>query len=321
MNIIYYHPLFNAQEWLAGIKQRLPQAEIREWQRGDERPADYALVWRPPHEMLANRRDLKAVFALGAGVDAILDQERKHPGTLPAGVPLLRLEDTGMAQQMQEYALSYVLRYFRRFDEYQALQQRQEWQPLDPHSLDDFTIGILGAGVLGQSVARKLTEFGFSVRCWSRSAKQIDGVQSFAGEAQRAAFLDGVKLVINLLPNTPETVGILNRELFAQLSTGAYLINIARARIWWRPICWRRWSRGNWPPPRWTCSPASRCRRITRSGVIRVSPLPRILLPSRCHSRRWIRSPPIFARWRRGMPGRRGRQAAGVLILQPPFGN
>ncbi|HEJ7931778.1 glyoxylate/hydroxypyruvate reductase GhrA [Serratia sp. Lou2A] len=228
MNIIYYHPLFNAQEWLAGIKQRLPQAEIREWQRGDERPADYALVWRPPHEMLANRRDLKAVFALGAGVDAILDQERKHPGTLPAGVPLLRLEDTGMAQQMQEYALSYVLRYFRRFDEYQALQQRQEWQPLDPHSLDDFTIGILGAGVLGQSVARKLTEFGFSVRCWSRSAKQIDGVQSFAGEAQRAAFLDDVKLLINLLPNTPETVGILNRELFAQLSTGAYLINIAR---------------------------------------------------------------------------------------------
>ncbi|MGK9009095.1 glyoxylate/hydroxypyruvate reductase GhrA [Serratia marcescens] len=228
MNIIYYHPLFNAQEWLTGIKQRLPQAEIREWQRGDERPADYALVWRPPHEMLANRRDLKAVFALGAGVDAILDQERKHPGTLPAGVPLLRLEDTGMAQQMQEYALSYVLRYFRRFDEYQALQQRQEWQPLDPHSLDDFTIGILGAGVLGQSVARKLTEFGFSVRCWSRSAKQIDGVQSFAGEAQRGAFLDGVKLLINLLPNTPETVGILNRELFAQLRPGAYLINIAR---------------------------------------------------------------------------------------------
>ncbi|MBH3128866.1 glyoxylate/hydroxypyruvate reductase GhrA [Serratia marcescens] len=228
MNIIYYHPLFNAQEWLAGIKQRLPQAEIREWQRGDERPADYALVWRPPHEMLANRRDLKAVFALGAGVAAILDQERKHPGTLPAGVPLLRLEDTGMAQQMQEYALSYALRYFRRFDEYQALQQRQEWQPLDPHSLDDFTIGILGAGVLGQSVARKLTEFGFRVRCWSRSAKQIDGVQSFAGEAQRAAFLDDVKLLINLLPNTPETVGILNRELFAQLSTGAYLINIAR---------------------------------------------------------------------------------------------
>ena len=185
MNIIYYHPLFNAREWLAGIKQRLPQAEIREWQRGDERPADYALVWRPPHEMLANRRDLKAVFALGAGVDAILDQERKHPGTLPAGVPLLRLEDTGMAQQMQEYALSYVLRYFRRFDEYQALQQRQEWQPLDPHSLDDFTIGILGAGVLGQSVARKLTEF--ALACAAGAAAPNRSMACKASPERRSA--------------------------------------------------------------------------------------------------------------------------------------
>lgn len=302
MNIIYYHPLFNAQEWLTGIKQRLPQAEIREWQRGDERPADYALVWRPPHEMLANRRDLKAVFALGAGVDAILDQERKHPGTLPAGVPLLRLEDTGMAQQMQEYALSYVLRYFRRFDEYQALQQRQEWQPLDPHSLDDFTIGILGAGVLGQSVARKLTEFGFSVRCWSRSAKQIDGVQSFAGEAQRAAFLDGVKLLINLLPNTPETVGILNRELFAQLSAGAYLINIARGAHLVEADLLAALEQGQLAAATldvFAREPLPQDHPFWRHPRVTIS---RILLPSRCRSRRWIRSPPTFARWRRGIP-------------------
>ncbi|CAI0837981.1 Glyoxylate/hydroxypyruvate reductase A [Serratia plymuthica] len=228
MNIIYYHPLFNAQDWLAGIKQRLPQANVREWQPGDDRPADYALAWRPPQEMLANRRQLKGVFALGAGVDAILEQERQHPGTLPAGVPLLRLEDTGMAQQMQEYALSYVLRYFRRFDEYHLLQQQQKWQPLDPHQQDNFTIGILGAGVLGKSVAQKLVEFGFNVRCWSRSPKQIDGVESFAGAEQRTAFLKGTRLLINLLPNTPETAGILNRHLFAHLVPGAYLINIAR---------------------------------------------------------------------------------------------
>ncbi|KYQ95416.1 glyoxylate/hydroxypyruvate reductase A [Serratia plymuthica] len=228
MNIIYYHPLFNAQDWLAGIKQRLPQANVREWQPGDDRPADYALAWRPPQEMLANRRQLKGVFALGAGVDAILEQERQHPGTLPAGVPLLRLEDTGMAQQMQEYALSYVLRYFRRFDEYHLLQQQQKWQPLDPHQQDNFIIGILGAGVLGKSVAQKLVEFGFNVRCWSRSPKQIDGVESFAGAEQRTAFLEGTRLLINLLPNTPETADILNRHLFAHLVPGAYLINIAR---------------------------------------------------------------------------------------------
>lgn len=228
MNIIFYHPFFAAQDWLVGMAQRLPQANIRSWQPGDKGQADYALVWRPPYEMLANRCDLKGIFALGAGVDAILDQERQHPGTLPGGVPLMRLEDSGMAQQMQEYALACVLRYFRRFDEYHALQQQQRWLPLVPHQQSDFTIGILGAGVLGKSVAQKLVEFGFKVRCWSRSAKQIDGVQSFAGNAQQAAFLAGTRLLINLLPNTPDTAGLLNQQLFAQLTPGSYLLNLAR---------------------------------------------------------------------------------------------
>lgn len=228
MNIIFYHPFFAAQEWLAGMTQRLPQANVRQWRAGDRDPADYALVWRQPYEMLANRRDLKGVFALGAGVDAILAQERQHPGTLPDGVPLMRLEDSGMAQQMQEYALACVLRYFRRFDEYLIQQQQQRWVPLEPHQQCDFTIGILGAGVLGKSVAQKLVEFGFQVRCWSRSTKQLHGVQSFVGKEQLTAFLTDTRLLINLLPNTPETVGILNRSLFAQLIPGAYLLNLAR---------------------------------------------------------------------------------------------
>lgn len=228
MNIIFYHSFFAAHDWLAGMTKRLPQANIRAWQPGDDRPADYAMVWRPPYEMLANRRDLKGVFALGAGVDAILEQERQHPGTLPAGVPLIRLEDTGMAQQMDEYALASVLRYFRRFDEYQLQQQQQNWLPLEPHQQHDFTIGILGAGVLGKSVAQKLVALGFNVRCWSRSPKQIANVQSYAGQPQLAEFLDGTRLLINLLPSTPETAGIINRQLLSRLVPGAYLINLAR---------------------------------------------------------------------------------------------
>ncbi|CAM3383640.1 MULTISPECIES: glyoxylate/hydroxypyruvate reductase GhrA [Yersinia] len=228
MNIIFYHPFFDAQLWLTGMKTRLPQANIRQWQRGDNQPADYALVWNPPHEMLAKRQQLKGLFALGAGVDAILDQERRHPGTLPAGVPLVRLEDTGMALQMQEYAVSSVLRYFRRMDEYQLQQEQKLWLPLPPHQHDNFVVGIMGAGVLGKSVAQKLAGFGFNVRCWSRTPKHIDGIESYAGGAQLGDFLKGTQLLINLLPNTPETVGILNGSLFSQLNKRAYVINLAR---------------------------------------------------------------------------------------------
>jgi len=228
MNIIFYHPTFDAKLWIDGITKRLPQANMRVWQAGDDQPADYALVWRPPHDMLASRTALKGIFALGAGVDAILAQEQRQPGTLPAGVPLIRLEDTGMSLQMQEYALAAVLRYFRRMDEYQLFQQQKQWHALVPHSRNDFTIGVLGAGVLGSSVAEALAGMQFTVRTWSRSAKSQAGVQSFYGDDQLAAFTTGCKVLINLLPNTPHTAGILNHQLFTNMQHNAYLINLGR---------------------------------------------------------------------------------------------
>ena len=228
MDIIYYHPFFNAQIWLDGMRKRLPEANIRQWQPGDDKPADYALVWQPPFEMLATRQDLRGVFALGAGVDAILAQERANPGTLPKGVPLVRLEDTGMALQMEEYAAAAALRYFRRFDEYDLQQRQGVWQYLAPHDASQFVVGVLGAGVLGGKVAERLASFGLQVRCWSRTEKHYSDVQSFFGQDQFASFLQGTQLLINLLPNTPETVGILDQSLFAQLNAGAYIINLAR---------------------------------------------------------------------------------------------
>ncbi|KAB8308731.1 MULTISPECIES: glyoxylate/hydroxypyruvate reductase GhrA [Rahnella] len=228
MNIIFYHPTFDAKPWIDGITKRIPQARMRVWNAADHEPADYALVWRPPHAMLAPRKMLKGIFALGAGVDAILTQEQRQPGTLPAGVPLIRLEDTGMSLQMQEYALASVLRYFRRMDEYQLFQQQKQWRPLAPHSRGEFTVGILGAGVLGSSVAKALVDLQFTVRTWSRSGKSQDGVQSFYGDDQLGAFTTGCKVLINLLPNTPHTAGILNHQLFTNLQHNAYLINLGR---------------------------------------------------------------------------------------------
>lgn len=227
MDIIYYHPFFNADEWIAGIRKRLPQANVRAWQEGDNAPAKYALVWKPPYSMLAGRADLRAVFALGAGVDAILDQERQHPGTLPEGVPLIRLQDAGMALQMEEYTTAAVLRYFRRFDDYQQLQQAGKWQYLVPYTHDKFTIGVMGLGVLGRRVAQRLAGLGFTVKGWSNSKKELDSVMTY-DHSQLAQFLNETKVIVNLLPNTPKTVGILNKSLFDKLAKGAFIINIAR---------------------------------------------------------------------------------------------
>jgi glyoxylate/hydroxypyruvate reductase A len=228
MKVLFYMPNAEAAAWLHDFARALPQADLREWQPGDTAPADFAVVWRPPREMLAGRADLRAIFNLGAGVDAILALEREQPGTLPPNAPLIRLEDTGMAPQMAEYVTHAVLRYLRRFDEYEALQRERRWQLLDPHPRDTFTVGVLGLGALGAHVAQTVARFGMPVRGYSRSAKQVEGITTFAGEARFDAFLDGVKVLVNLLPHTPDTANVLNARTFSKLARGAYLINVAR---------------------------------------------------------------------------------------------
>ncbi|ASL43795.1 Glyoxylate/hydroxypyruvate reductase A [Burkholderia sp. AD24] len=228
MKVLFYMTHADAAEWLHDFARALPEADLREWQPGDTAPADFAVVWRPPREMLAGRDDLRAIFNLGAGVDAILGLEHAQPGTLPRKAQLIRLEDSGMALQMAEYVTHGVLRYLRRFDEYQTLQGERRWQVLEPHARETFTVGVLGLGVLGSHVAQTLAGFGLPVRGYSRSARQIDGITTFAGDTQFDAFLDGVKVLVNLLPHTPETGDVLNTRTFSKLARGAYLINVAR---------------------------------------------------------------------------------------------
>lgn len=227
MEIIFYHPTFNAAWWVNALEKALPHARVREWKAGDNHPADYALVWQPPVEMLAGR-PLKAVFALGAGVDSILSKLNAHPEMLDASIPLFRLEDTGMGLQMQEYAVSQVLHWFRRFDDYQALKNQAIWKPLPEYTREEFGVGIMGAGVLGSKVAESLQAWGFPLRCWSRSRKSWPGVESYAGREELRAFLNQTRVLINLLPNTAQTVGIINSELLDQLPDGAYVLNLAR---------------------------------------------------------------------------------------------
>ncbi|ENA0609167.1 glyoxylate/hydroxypyruvate reductase GhrA [Enterobacter bugandensis] len=227
MDIIFYHPTFDTAYWIDALSAALPGARVREWKRGDNEHADYALVWHPPVEMLQGRK-LKAVFALGAGVDSILSKLKAHPEMLPEDIPLFRLEDTGMGQQMQEYAVSQVLHWFRRFDDYQAFKQQSHWEPLPDYQRETFTIGILGAGVLGAKVAEALAPWGFPLRCWSRSRKDYPGVESFAGTDELPAFLKDTRVLINLLPNTAETAGIINSTLLNQLADGSYVMNLAR---------------------------------------------------------------------------------------------
>jgi glyoxylate/hydroxypyruvate reductase A len=161
VKILLHAPRDEGDEWRAALVKALPDAAVTVWPDAPAAP-DYALVWKPPAELFARVRPAKAIFNLGAGVDALLAVP-----TLPPGVPVIRLEDAGMATQMVEYVALAVLRAYREADAYAAQQREGRWQPRRRIAKSGFGVGILGFGVLGQSVAAAIAPFGFPLSAWS----------------------------------------------------------------------------------------------------------------------------------------------------------
>ena len=210
-----------AEPWLQGLGQALPRATIEVWQPGAA-PADYAVVWAPPQQFLDEQPGLKALFNIGAGVDALLKLQ------LPSGAQVVRLDDAGMSVQMAEYVSHAVIRHFREFDGYEADMREGRWSFRKPRSRADFPVGVMGLGVLGARVAQALSVFEFPVHGWSRTPKVLEGVRTHHGDVGLQTFLSSCRVLVNLLPLTPDTRDILNRETLGRLLPGGYLVNVAR---------------------------------------------------------------------------------------------
>lgn len=216
-------------KWSERLRAALPEADVVTRDSGrttvDEHgmPADYALVWRPDPSFFAEQTRLKAIFNLGAGIDALATM----PG-FPRSVPLIRLEDAGMARPMAQYALAVVLRHAYRFDEYAQRQAERHWAPRRPYAPGELEVGVLGLGAIGRVVAETIADQGFSVRGYARTRHDVPDVRAYAGAAEFPAFLAGLNVLINTLPLTPETAGILRREHLERLADGAHVVNLAR---------------------------------------------------------------------------------------------
>jgi glyoxylate/hydroxypyruvate reductase A len=166
---------------------------------------------------------LKAIVSIGAGVDHVFADPE-----LPKRAPIIRTTGEDQKIRMREYVTLHVLRLHRRLPEIEAAQARREWLQLVNPPADRRKVGLMGLGEFGADCARTLRAVGFDVAGWSRRPKRIDGVESFAGQDDLAAFLARTEILVCLLPLTPATEGVLNAALFSALPKGAAVINCAR---------------------------------------------------------------------------------------------
>jgi glyoxylate/hydroxypyruvate reductase A len=212
------------ETWMSLLQQNLPNLEIRIWPHvGNSSEIDMILAGFDLPSTLPPFPNLKLVISIGAGVDHIL----KNP-TWIGNAAVVRVVSDSLTAQMVEYVTLAVLTFERRLMDYLVLKNTQQWQYLPTADAGSFTIGILGLGVLGSAVATQLKRLGFPVRGWSRTPKTLAGIEGFAGNDQFHAFLRECRVLICLLPLTPETEGILNLITFSALPQGAFLINVAR---------------------------------------------------------------------------------------------
>jgi glyoxylate/hydroxypyruvate reductase A len=209
----YFRPL------MAGA---LPHAEISVWPDPRCLDAEVAVCWNPPPDIYTRMPRLRLIHSIAAGVDNLLDGQDTRE------LPVCRVVDPGLARGMIEYVRWSVLYFHRHFDRMAVQQRERAWRRLPLAPASACRVGVMGLGELGGAVARTLRDDGYDVGGWSRSARQIDGVQTWHGEGGLASFLARTDVLVCLLPLTEATRGILGARTFAGLPAGAALVHCGR---------------------------------------------------------------------------------------------
>lgn len=216
MSLLLHLSDVDEDRWAERLSEKLGGYPIvRRGENYDPDEVRYIFVWKPKADAFDGLDNLKAVLSLGAGVDALL----KHPH-LPQGVPIVRFVDEELSQCMSDYVVAHVTMHHRLYTRYRADQKAHRWTQLYPPPAWDINVGVMGLGVLGRDALKRLKPLGFNLLGWSRSAHEIEGVKTHSGDEGLETFLSETDILVNLLPLTPQTAGILNYGTFEKLRRG-----------------------------------------------------------------------------------------------------
>lgn len=186
-------------------------------------PVPYVVAGRPEKGVITAVPGVELVLSLNAGIEHLLEE-----GMVPEGVKIVRMVDDGLSQGMTEWVIAQALAWHRNLFHYAEVQKTAAWKPLAEKLARERKVCVLGAGALGAPVTALFAQLGFETRVWSRSGQPIAGATSFAGPDQLVDAVEGVDILVNLLPLTAETRDIVDARLFAAMAKGGFFINGAR---------------------------------------------------------------------------------------------
>lgn len=166
--------------------------------------------------------DLEWVQSTWAGVRPLLPLLEARPRLLATAAKGI------FGDAIAEYVLGWLIALDRRLLEYSAQQRDRVWAPLPDRGLAGRRVLLLGTGSIGARVAERLASFDMEVVGVSRSGAQVPHVARTWTLANRLTAARNADLVVNTLPETPATRGVIDAALLGTLARGAVLLNVGR---------------------------------------------------------------------------------------------
>ncbi|MEP3246683.1 MAG: glyoxylate/hydroxypyruvate reductase A [Sneathiella sp.] len=217
-----------AGRWLQELSARLPDERLiwlDDISEADCQAAEIAIVANPDPNEIAKLTNLKWVHSVWAGVERLVADLGDQP------FEIVRLIDPELARTMAEAVLSWCLYLHRDMPAYARLQRDHKWAELPYSKPSQKTVGVLGLGALGIAAAQLLKQFGFHVQGWSRTQKDLPGIETFQGPRGLEQMIGQSDLLVCLLPLTEGTRHLLDFDLLKKACPGASLINFGRGPV------------------------------------------------------------------------------------------
>jgi glyoxylate/hydroxypyruvate reductase len=209
--------------WENRLKLFLPKIKLVPLLSNEAKYATSALLWKAPLERLRELHKIKGLISLGQGVDHILNKT-----SLPHNIPVVRIVDPYMAKSMSHWVLLSVLNFFRDTFNYYNKEKSKIYEAGKHIDFLSVKIGLYGIGAIGKVVAEDLHTMGFNVNGWSRTQKQIDGINCYSGKEGFSFINKTSDIHICILPLTETTHSIFDNNVFADMKKGSCFINAGR---------------------------------------------------------------------------------------------
>jgi phosphoglycerate dehydrogenase-like enzyme len=176
-------------------------------------------------EIIMKAKKLKWIMVFSAGVEKLPFRAIKQKGILVTNAKGIH------KIPMAEYTIAMILQVARQAKHLISNEQKHVWARSVPMTeLSGKTLGVLGAGAIGTQIAKYAQVFNMKTIGLNRSGRSVEAFDEMVTVNELGFLLEKSDFIVSVLPSTPKTDRMINREVFQQMKASAVFINIGRGQ-------------------------------------------------------------------------------------------